>query len=138
MGAEQLTIPDHIISRLFVAGINYHKADIGTRGLFAVDAQRAGHILEEAGASGIKSAFVLSTCNRTEIYYCQGPGTDRILLGTAAELPINFAPSPTGKEDARRFSILLRCRRVWIHKSLATMKYWVSLNKRLPLAVSTK
>ena len=72
MGAEQLTIPDHIISRLFVAGINYHKADIGTRGLFAVDAQRAGDILEEAGASGIKSAFVLSTCNRTEIYgYCQ-------------------------------------------------------------------
>ena len=72
MHSDQLTIPDHIISRLFVAGINYHKADISTRGLFAVDNEGAMQILEEAGAAGIRSAFVLSTCNRTEIYgYCQ-------------------------------------------------------------------
>jgi|KBSMisStandDraft_5_1062788.scaffolds.fasta_scaffold00438_15 glutamyl-tRNA reductase len=72
MHSDQLTIPDHIISRLFVAGINYHKTDISTRGLFAVDNEGATQILEEAGAAGIRSAFVLSTCNRTEIYgYCQ-------------------------------------------------------------------
>jgi len=72
MHFDQLTIPDHIISRLFVAGINYQKADISTRGLFSVDNEGATRILEEAGTSGIRSAFVLSTCNRTEIYgYCQ-------------------------------------------------------------------
>lgn len=69
---DQLTIPDHIISRFFVAGINYQKADLSTRSLFAIDNQCATKVLEDAGLAGIRSAFLLSTCNRTEVYaYCQ-------------------------------------------------------------------
>ena len=66
------TIPEYIISRLCVIGINYHKADIVERGHFAINETAHIAILKEAAEQGFKSLFVLSTCNRTELYsYCQ-------------------------------------------------------------------
>lgn len=55
-------------ARLCVVGINYQKTDAAIRSLFAVDEPRHGLILQAAAAQGIRECFVLSTCNRTEIY----------------------------------------------------------------------
>ncbi|MCU0394351.1 MAG: glutamyl-tRNA reductase [Chitinophagaceae bacterium] len=59
---------DHIRERFCVAGISYRQAGTDVRGLFAVDADQHRQVLEEARAKGFKSVFVISTCNRTEIY----------------------------------------------------------------------
>lgn len=56
------------ISKFFVAGINYKKTDAAIRGEFAVSAEKYGTILADSPASGINELFILSTCNRTEIY----------------------------------------------------------------------
>ena len=52
----------------YAIGLNYKKADADIRGHFSVteDAQR--FMLEEAKKEGIPSLFVISTCNRTELY----------------------------------------------------------------------
>lgn len=60
------TITD--ISSFFVAGINYKKSDASIRGQFSINEQQYGKILASAGKFGIKNLFILSTCNRTEIY----------------------------------------------------------------------
>lgn len=62
------TIPTQILDRFCVAGINYHKADTNTRGMFAVNKEIFTEIAKQAKDQGIRSVFVLSTCNRTEIY----------------------------------------------------------------------
>lgn len=65
---------EHIISRLCIAGINHTCASADIRGLFSVDHAMHSAILAEAKLLGIKSVFVVSTCNRTEIYgYAQHP-----------------------------------------------------------------
>jgi len=51
-----------------VAGINYKKADAELRSLFAVNHAQYISILNNAASFGLKEVFVLSTCNRTEIY----------------------------------------------------------------------
>jgi glutamyl-tRNA reductase len=56
------------ISKFFIAGINYKKSDATTRGLYAVSPEQYASILAKAPQYGIKELFVLSTCNRTEIY----------------------------------------------------------------------
>ncbi|RYY99249.1 MAG: glutamyl-tRNA reductase [Chitinophagaceae bacterium] len=56
------------IDNFFVAGINYKKSDASVRGLFAIGSEQYMAILEAAAAEGIGELFVLSTCNRTEIY----------------------------------------------------------------------
>jgi glutamyl-tRNA reductase len=56
------------IVQFCVAGINYKKTDAGLRGQFAVSADQYPSILETANSYGIREVFVLSTCNRTEIY----------------------------------------------------------------------
>ena len=56
------------INKLCIAGINYKKAEAEMRGLFAIDNAQHGSILSAAGFLGINEIFVLSTCNRTEIY----------------------------------------------------------------------
>ncbi|MCW3088840.1 MAG: hemA [Sediminibacterium sp.] len=56
------------IEHFFVAGINYKKTDANIRGDFAVDPGQYATILEKAAALGLEQLFVLSTCNRTEIY----------------------------------------------------------------------
>jgi glutamyl-tRNA reductase len=56
------------ISKFFIAGINYKKTDAAIRGLYAISNEKYLAVLADAPAYGIKELFVLSTCNRTEIY----------------------------------------------------------------------
>ncbi|GAC1587590.1 MAG: glutamyl-tRNA reductase [Chitinophagaceae bacterium] len=51
-----------------IAGINYKKTDASLRGQFAVGVNQYSNILELAPAYGLHELFILSTCNRTEIY----------------------------------------------------------------------
>ena len=56
------------ISKFWIAGINYKKTDATVRGQFAIQKQQYISILKRARAEGLNEVFVLSTCNRTEIY----------------------------------------------------------------------
>ena len=56
------------ISNFFVAGINYKKTDAALRGQFAVNNEQYMAILTLAPSFGLHELFILSTCNRTEIY----------------------------------------------------------------------
>ena len=56
------------LSKFWIAGINYKKADAATRGQFAIHNDQHARLLERAVVSGLDEVFVLSTCNRTEIY----------------------------------------------------------------------
>ena len=56
------------ISHFFVAGINYKKTDAALRGQFAVNNEQYTAILALAPSFGLSELFILSTCNRTEIY----------------------------------------------------------------------
>src|SRR5919107_1314332 len=56
------------INTFFVVGINYKKSDASTRGLFAVNNEQYAAILKTASVLGLNELFILSTCNRTEIY----------------------------------------------------------------------
>ncbi len=56
------------LSKFFVVGINYKKTDTKIRGSFAVGSAQYGQILQDAPMFGVQDLFVLSTCNRSEIY----------------------------------------------------------------------
>jgi glutamyl-tRNA reductase len=56
------------ISRFFMAGINYRKTDAAIRSLFAISDEKYHRILEKAATFGVDECFIISTCNRTEIY----------------------------------------------------------------------
>src|SRR5580658_4854441 len=56
------------ISGFFVVGINYKKTDAAIRGQFAIGNEQYEKILTLAPSFHITELFVLSTCNRTEIY----------------------------------------------------------------------
>lgn len=56
------------ISHFFVVGVNYKKTDATRRSLFAIGDEQYENILSEATSLGLTDLFVLSTCNRTEIY----------------------------------------------------------------------
>ena len=56
------------ISQFYIAGINYKKTDASVRGSFAVNNNHYAAILEKASSYFLNELFVLSTCNRTEIY----------------------------------------------------------------------
>lgn len=58
------------IEEFYVVGINYKKTDITTRGQFAVLPEKISTFYSEAKKTGIHELFILSTCNRTEIYGC--------------------------------------------------------------------
>jgi len=51
-----------------IAGINYKKTDASRRGGFAIGSDQYNEILELAPQYGLQELFILSTCNRTEIY----------------------------------------------------------------------
>ncbi len=52
----------------WVVGINYKKTDASVRGLFAVNTSQYDYLLSIAPDYGLKELFIVSTCNRTEIY----------------------------------------------------------------------
>jgi len=56
------------ISKFFIAGINYKKTDAAIRGQFAVSPEQYEKLLALAPSHQLRELFVLSTCNRTEIY----------------------------------------------------------------------
>ncbi len=56
------------INQFFVAGINYKKTDAQLRGQFALSQEKYELLLADAAQAGLQELFVISTCNRTEIY----------------------------------------------------------------------
>ena len=56
------------ITGFFLAGINYRKSDASVRGQFAINNNQYASILQKARFASISELFILSTCNRTEIY----------------------------------------------------------------------
>ena len=60
--------PSTDLSHFFVAGINYKKTDTEIRGSFAIGPEQYNNLLKSAAQYGVRDLFVLSTCNRSEIY----------------------------------------------------------------------
>jgi glutamyl-tRNA reductase len=56
------------IKQFYIAGINYRKTDASIRGLFAVNNDHYTSLLRKAPEYFLDQLFILSTCNRTEIY----------------------------------------------------------------------
>ena len=56
------------IANFYVVGLNYRKTDAAIRGQFAVSDQQYVSILTQASIQHLDELFILSTCNRTEIY----------------------------------------------------------------------
>ncbi|MBC7889294.1 MAG: glutamyl-tRNA reductase [Ferruginibacter sp.] len=56
------------LSTFFIAGINYKKADANLRGQYAINGEQYATLFSLAPQYGVREFFVLSTCNRTEIY----------------------------------------------------------------------
>lgn len=56
------------LSNFFVIGINYKKTDTEIRGSFAVGPEQYDNMLKLAEQYDVRDLFVLSTCNRSEIY----------------------------------------------------------------------
>ncbi len=56
------------ITDFWVIGINYRKSDTALRGQYAVNDIQYAQILDAAASYGVPELFVLSTCNRTEVY----------------------------------------------------------------------
>ena len=56
------------LANFFVVGLNYRKTDAVVRGQFAVNDQQYVSILVQASLQQLDELFILSTCNRTEIY----------------------------------------------------------------------
>ncbi|MEJ7679608.1 MAG: hypothetical protein WKG06_17455 [Segetibacter sp.] len=59
---------ENSISKFFLAGINYKKTEAVVRGQFAINNDQYANILNIAPSLGLFELFILSTCNRTEIY----------------------------------------------------------------------
>jgi len=58
----------------YVVGLSYKKADAEVRGKFSLDEKAKLNLLEQAKTEGVESLFIISTCNRTEIYgFAQHP-----------------------------------------------------------------
>jgi glutamyl-tRNA reductase len=77
------------ISNFFVAGINYKKSDAAVRGHFAINNDQYAAILEKAATQGLDEIFILSTCNRTEIYgfaHCSFQLADLLCSQTSGSL----------------------------------------------------
>ena len=56
------------INNFFIVGLNYRKTDASLRGKFAINEEQYYQLFKSATAFEITEFFVLSTCNRTEIY----------------------------------------------------------------------
>ena len=77
------------ISGFFVVGINYKKTDAAIRGQFAIGDEQYHKILTLAPSFNVTELFVLSTCNRTEIYgFADNPAHLAGLLCTQTSGPL--------------------------------------------------
>ncbi len=68
------------ISNFHIAGINYRKTDASVRGQFAISQEQYRALLSDARESHLDELFVLSTCNRTEIYGFAPQASDLVNL----------------------------------------------------------
>jgi len=68
------------ISNFFAVGINYKKSDASVRGQFAIANDQYAKVLSSAKEQGLNELFILSTCNRTEIYGFAQSGNQLINL----------------------------------------------------------
>lgn len=57
-----------LLSNFWMVGINYRKSDVAIRGDFAINGEQYDNLLSIVHLYGVQEFFVLSTCNRTEIY----------------------------------------------------------------------
>ena len=74
------------ISRFYITGINYRKTDAAIRGQFAISNDQYATILQFAPSYGLNEFFIISTCNRTEIYgFADSPNQLINLLCTQTE-----------------------------------------------------
>lgn len=64
----------------YIAGINYKKTDAEVRGMFAINTTQYKSLLNTAKDYGMEEIFVLSTCNRTEIYGIASSADDLVDL----------------------------------------------------------
>ena len=79
------------ISSFFIAGINYKKTDASIRGQFSVSGDQYQQIISLAPQYGITGFFVLSTCNRTEIYgFAENAGQLSELLCTQTQGSLQY------------------------------------------------
>jgi len=62
------TSEEGALSRLFVVGINYRQSTAAERSLFSANKMAQENILLATKQAGLRSAFLLSTCNRTELF----------------------------------------------------------------------
>lgn len=74
-------------------GINYKKSDAAVRGLFAVNNEQYATLLATARQFGISDLFIVSTCNRTEVYgFAESPARFMDLIcSVCAGTPEMFA-----------------------------------------------
>jgi len=56
------------LPNFFAAGISYEKADAAVRGSYAINEEAYARLLQKAQTRQLSEVFVLSTCNRTEIF----------------------------------------------------------------------
>ena len=70
----------NFLSHFCIAGINYRKSDVNMRGKFSLSQEQCEFLLKETIAKQIPGAFILSTCNRTEIYGISNQPRDLIEL----------------------------------------------------------
>jgi glutamyl-tRNA reductase len=56
------------LSTFFLAGINYKKTDANLRGQYAINNDQYAELFTLGPGFGVNEFFVVSTCNRTEIY----------------------------------------------------------------------
>jgi glutamyl-tRNA reductase len=66
------------IQCFWAIGINYKKTDASVRGQFAINNEQYSQLLGAAPEHGLKDFFILSTCNRTEIYGFAGSAAQLI------------------------------------------------------------
>jgi glutamyl-tRNA reductase len=59
---------DKSLSEFYLIGINYKKTDAEVRGQYAINTDQYLNVLELAKQYNVAEMFILSTCNRTEIY----------------------------------------------------------------------
>jgi glutamyl-tRNA reductase len=75
----------HNINHFCLVGINYRKSDIAIRGKFSLSPEQSQQLLAQSLEKKFDSCFVLSTCNRTEVYgICEDPEdlTDLLCIHT--------------------------------------------------------
>jgi glutamyl-tRNA reductase len=63
-----MTHTSNYLNHFCIAGINYRKSDVNVRGKFSLTTEQCEQLLSEVVSKSFPGAFVISTCNRTEIY----------------------------------------------------------------------